>query len=407
MIQANNKTGIIKIFGIDKMVVVTDQPEIHQAIPDDAKILVKDYQSFTVFPTAAEILRETKFLLKALGLKRNRVILGSDRPEILKIFRRLEAAMVLGIRKKGEGIQDLYESGADHVCNSLSELELVDGADDQFFFTQHLPSAFQFVSGDSFPFNHERPVFFFDYDGTLAPIVNDPVKAKLKDSVRSLLDQLSEFYHVAVVSGRDLTSLRDFIQLDHLIYAGSHGFRIAGPGGLSWTHSEAEKILPKLDRMEEILREQFSVSEGFSIERKYSALAIHYRNAPRNSFKRINGFLKELLADYEGLKRVRGKKIIEIRPAFNWNKGKAVEWILRKLGCSYPDEYLPVYLGDDLTDEDAFRTLSGQGVGILVGNHGDFSAADLHLQGVDQVEQLLHILVQQSVLMKKKNLVSN
>jgi trehalose-phosphatase len=195
-----------------------------------------------------------------------------------------------------------------------------------------------------------------------------------------------------------LRDVREFVQLDQLIYAGSHGFRISGPGGISWTHSEAEKTFPLLDQVEERLRKNFSEHDGIMIERKYSALAIHYRNAPKHSFKKINRVVDELIREIPDLKKGRGKKIIEIKPAFDWNKGKAVEWILRKMGFADQEEYLPVYVGDDMTDEDAFRALADHGITILVGDHGGISAADMQLRDSGQVEELLHVLVQEVVL---------
>jgi trehalose-phosphatase len=261
-----------------------------------------------------------------------------------------------------------------------------------------LPVAFQFLNKYAKPFFHQNPVFFFDYDGTLTPIVNNPKQAHLKPSVRRLIKQLSEYFPVAIVSGRDLRDVREFVRLDHLIYAGSHGFRIAGPGGISWTHSEAEKIFPILDQLEKSLGEKFAGHQGIVIERKYSALAIHYRNAPKHSYKQINLVVDGLLREIPDLKKGRGKKIIEIKPAFDWNKGKAVEWILRKMGFADQEEYLPVYVGDDTTDEDAFRALADHGITILVGDHGGISSADMQLRDSGQVEELLHVLVQEAVL---------
>ena len=144
--------------------------------------------------------------------------------------------------------------------------------------------------------------------------------------------------------------------------------------------------------------------QGIEIERKYSALAIHYRNAPKHSYKIIRPVVDELIRDMPDLKKERGKKIIEIKPAFDWNKGKAVEWILRKMGFADPDEYLPVYIGDDITDEDAFRALADHGISILVGDHGQISAADMQLRDTDQVEEFLHVLVQEAVLEENNSL---
>jgi trehalose-phosphatase len=118
----------------------------------------------------------------------------------------------------------------------------------------------------------------------------------------------------------------------------------------------------------------------------------------------VNLVVDELIGEMPDLKKGRGKKIIEIKPAFDWNKGKAVEWILRKMGFADQEEYLPVYVGDDKTDENAFRVLSDYGISILVGDHGAISAADMQLRDSDQVEELLHILVQEAVFNREKSL---
>ena len=354
--------------------------------------------------TTISIRKALKDEMRRMNTSAERIIAASDSPTGIRAIKKSGVAMVIGIYREGQSRKELYDQGADYVLDSLSELEIVEGLQSPFILSQELPGAFQFLNRDAMLFFQRNPVFFFDYDGTLSPIVKDPKKAYLKPSVRKLLKQLSEYYPVAIVSGRDLRDVRDFVQLDQLIYAGSHGYRITGPGGISWTHSEAEKTFPLLDHVEERLRKKFSEQEGITIERKYSALAIHYRNAPKYSYKKINQEVEELIREVPDLKKGRGKKIIEIKPAFDWNKGKAVEWILRKMGYSDPESYHPVYVGDDVTDEDAFRALADHGTSILVGDHGEVSAADMQLRDSGQVEELLHVLVQETVLEQQNSL---
>jgi trehalose 6-phosphate phosphatase len=212
--------------------------------------------------------------------------------------------------------------------------------------------------------------------------------------MRELLEEISHLFHVAVISGRDMDDIRDFIGLDSLIYAGSHGFRISGPGGLYMEHEQAKKLRHGLEKVENKLRQSLEQQfRGVQIERKHYAIAVHYRNAPLGTTKRILKTVSELAEKYPEFKTGKGKKIMEIKPSLNWHKGKAVEWILQELGLTSPGEYLPVYIGDDVTDEDAFRTLSDRGLGILVGEHDQPSAAAYQLKDVDQVKQFMHYIV--------------
>ncbi|MBN3036091.1 MAG: trehalose-phosphatase, partial [Bacteroidales bacterium] len=133
--------------------------------------------------------------------------------------------------------------------------------------------------------------------------------------------------------------------------------------------------------------------DGVEVERKYFAIAVHYRNAPPKTLNRIREEADHLIAGNSDFKKGRGKKILEIKPSLEWHKGKAVEWIMDKLDLSDPERHIPVYIGDDVTDEDAFRTLSDHGIGILVGTHSVPSAAHYQLRDVDQVNKFLHYMV--------------
>lgn len=403
MKQNKKQLSSIKIFGIDKLFIVTEDAGYFKSAKGDKNMYLMDV-SHEKIQTAISIRKALREEIHSMNTSPDRIIAASDSTTGIRALKNVGVTMLIGIHHEGQSRKELYDQGADYVLDSLSELEFVEGMQSPFSFSQALPGAFQFLNRDAMLFFQRNPVFFFDYDGTLSPIVKDPKKAYLRPSVRKLLKQLSEYYPVAIVSGRDLRDVRDFVQLDHLIYAGSHGYRITGPGGISWTHSEAEKTIPLLDLVEKSLRKKFSEQEGIMIERKYSALAIHYRNAPKYSYKKINLAVEELIREVPDLKKGRGKKIIEIKPAFDWNKGKAVEWILRKMGYSDPEKYHPVYVGDDITDEDVFRAIADHGTSILVGDHGGISAADMQLRDSDQVEELLHVLVQEAVFEQQNSL---
>jgi trehalose-phosphatase len=301
--------------------------------------------------------------------------------------------MSIGI-KTSKGKAPLYEKGADVVLERLDQLMLFGGNQKSPGFSQTLPTPFSDQLKFQSLWDHKKPIFFFDYDGTLTPIVKDPDKAVLSEDMRTLLQEISHLFHVAVISGRDMDDIKDFIRLDSLIYAGSHGFRISGPGGLYMEHEQAKNLLTGLKEVENALRKSLEQKiRGVQIERKHYAIAIHYRNAPVGKTRWIKKTVMELAERYPEFKTGKGKKIFEIKPSMNWHKGKAVEWIMQELGLTISGEYLPIYIGDDVTDEDAFRTLSDTGLGILVGEHDQPSAADYQLKNVEQVKQLMHYIV--------------
>src|SRR5438552_5751775 len=121
---------------------------------------------------------------------------------------------------------------------------------------------------------------FLDYDGTLTPIVSQPEDAWLSDSMQQTLQVLAARAPVAILSGRDLDDVRRRVNLDGIVYAGSHGFDIAAPRGLR--KQVATEFLPKLDMAEKELHEALDGIPGARVERKHFSIAVHYRNVKEN-----------------------------------------------------------------------------------------------------------------------------
>jgi trehalose-phosphatase len=238
----------------------------------------------------------------------------------------------------------------------------------------------------------KQPVLFLDYDGTLTSIVAHPEKAILSLEMRNILRQLATFYTVAIISGRDLADVRKHVGLDNLVYAGSHGFDITGPNGMRMQYEGGVKTLPSLKSAEKMIYQQLDFIKGIQIERKKFAIGVHYRNVDRKDIGIIKCTMDRILKNYNNLQKSEGKKIIEFQPKIEWHKGKAILWLLKqlRLKLSY---VVPLYIGDDLTDENAFRAISKEGIGILVGNHGKETAAKYHLNGVEEVQQFLNHLL--------------
>jgi trehalose 6-phosphate phosphatase len=237
-----------------------------------------------------------------------------------------------------------------------------------------------------------RPVLFFDYDGTLTPIVTRPEDATLPEAMRGLLRRLAAVVTVGIVSGRDLDDVRRMVALDELYYAGSHGFDVIGPGGLRMQHEEARRRLPQLDAAEAMLREHLSSMDGVWVERKGFAVAVHYREAGTSDATAVEAAVDNVVNRREGLRKRGGKKIFELQPDVPWDKGKAVCWLLEQLDLAGPG-VLPVYVGDDETDEDAFAALSGRGLGIRIGPSDEPTRADVHLRDPDELQHFVRALL--------------
>ena len=242
---------------------------------------------------------------------------------------------------------------------------------------------------------NRTPVLFLDYDGTLTPIVKRPEDALISDEMKSALKKCARKMKVAAVSGRDMDDLKSKIQVENLIYAGSHGFRISGPDGLYNEHEKSDEILPRLDEIESECHSEFSkIDEGVQIDRKRYAVAVHYRNADEQNIPAIKQKVDEILMENPDFKKGEGKKILEIKPDVDWHKGKAVLWIMKKLGVDDTSKFVPIYIGDDVTDEDAFQSIRDFGAGILVGSHGQETAAKYKLEDVPNVRSFLQKLAE-------------
>jgi trehalose 6-phosphate phosphatase len=251
----------------------------------------------------------------------------------------------------------------------------------------HLPSALdridEIASGPP-----GRIAVFLDYDGTLTPIVDRPEDALLGEPTRRAVARLARSCPVAIVSGRDLADVRALVDLDGLYYAGSHGFDIAGPDGPHDPPAKAADALPALEAAEGRLRDALRGVEGALVERKRFSIAVHYRLVAGDRVTAVERAVAEAHGAQPGLRRRAGKKVFELQPDVEWDKGAAVRRLMRELGLTGADAR-PIYVGDDLTDEDAFRALEPPGVGIVVLDAPRETAATYRLRHPDDVRRLL------------------
>jgi len=234
-----------------------------------------------------------------------------------------------------------------------------------------------------------RPlVVFLDYDGTLTPIVAHPEDAHLDEGGRAALAALAARVPVAVISGRDLADVRARVGLDELIYAGSHGFEIEGPG---LSHEVAPEVRAELEQAADELRAELPAASGLVLEPKRYGVAVHWRMTDPAAVPGIRAVVDAVIAHRPRLRLYEGKKVFELQPDLPWDKGEAVTYLLEALA---EQGVTPrgLYLGDDRTDEDAFRVLRGAGASIVVWDTPRATDAGFWLRDPDEVTELLRRL---------------
>lgn len=226
---------------------------------------------------------------------------------------------------------------------------------------------------------------FLDYDGTLTPIAPRPELARLDERQRERLRAVAARHPVAIVTGRAMADIRALVGLPGLHYAANHGFEITGP-------DVAFEVDPQLRRTFEMvaadLRPRVAAIPGVAFESKGYSVAVHFRLTPDAYVPEIEAAVDAVIAVTEGVRKGEGKRVLEIRPAIAWNKGAAVQWLLDRFGAR-----LPIYIGDDRTDEDAFVVARDRGgIAIYVGPPGTPTAATHRLPDPHAVGALLERL---------------
>ncbi len=232
------------------------------------------------------------------------------------------------------------------------------------------------------------PILCLDFDGTLAPIVDDATKAQLLDGVEAVLADLAARLPVTVLSGRDALDVCERIHLPHILYAGSHGFEVMQDDGTSQPHEEALPYLPHLAAVEQRLLAETAKVPGVVIDRKHFGVAVHDRLVADQHLEPLWQAVAGIGAEFPMLRSMRGKRVTEFLPNIDWNKGRALLWLLEMVGFD-ERRHLPICIGDDITDEDALRTVRGRGIGIVVGSGQRYSAATYSLRDPVEVWEFL------------------
>ncbi|QBQ56538.1 trehalose-phosphatase [Nitrosococcus wardiae] len=318
-----------------------------------------------------------------LELQPKRCVIFEDAIAGVQAGRQGKFGRVIGVDRKNQ-MGALQEAGADIVIKDLVEIGTIVHMLD-------LSTALESLDAIQNRIAQCEIAIFLDYDGTLTPIVSRPEEALLSDDMGQTLRGLAEQCLVAIISGRDLKDVRQRVAIEDLYYAGSHGFEIAGPKDLKMEQAQAKACLPVLDEAEKELSEQLENIAGAQLERKRFSIAIHYRNVAEAQLGTVGRIVDLALEKHTGLHKSDGKKVYDLQPDVAWDKGQALLWLLDKLKLNRPD-VLPLYIGDDITDEDAFRVLEERGLGLVVGEEARDTHAEYRLRDPAQVREFLRAL---------------
>lgn len=319
---------------------------------------------------------------RRLGTRAERAVVVADSADMVTAGRDAGFAMVLGF-----GSTQLAEHGADAVVAALADIEVRSG--DRRM--SEIPNALESYPVIADTLDGHCPAVCLDYDGTLSDIVPDPDSARLVDGAAEALRRLAQRCPVAILSGRDLADIRDRVGVPGLWYAGSHGFESVAPDGSYRRNEDAAAAVPVLAEAAAQLRETLASVDGIRVEHKRFAVAVHYRDAAPDD---VGGVVASTyrVGHREHLRVTNGRKVVELRPDVDWNKGTTLSWICDQIAADSSQSVLPVYIGDDLTDEDAFDAICADGIAILVRHTEDGdrpSAARFTLESPEQVRDFL------------------
>ncbi len=339
-----------------------------------------------------------------LGVHPSKAVVVEDATSGVEAGRNGGFGLVLGVAR-ADNREELFKHGADIVVTDLSEIKV---EEIDAWFRREPRHLFQvwdlreevkdprynphLFKSPSELFVGKPLIFFLDYDGTLTPIVSRPDLAVLSEDMRRVLKELDKIFDIAIVSGRMREDVENLVKIDDIFYAGSHGFDIKGPG-VHMIHPLAKEFMPIVDEIAKEVKERLGHIEGMILEHKKFSVAVHYRLVKsEEDRKKIYEVVKEIASRYPKLRLMHGKMVYELLPSMRWDKGKAVRWIMNALRLSW-DDVTAIYIGDDTTDEDAFRAIRTRGVGILVSERSRPSAAYFRLNNPDEVKAFFEKII--------------
>jgi trehalose 6-phosphate phosphatase len=223
-----------------------------------------------------------------------------------------------------------------------------------------------------------RTLLAFDYDGVLAPLVRDPGGARMRPRTRRLLARLVEAWPVAVVSGRAFVDTRRLSEGVVPNVVGNHGYE------LLQERPVPRAVVARVAAWRAAIERELEAVDGWFIEDKRSTLAVHYGLGRR--WRETGEAVRRAAEALRGARLLGGKRVLNVLPEAFPDKGHALLSLLARLRL-----HVALYLGDDLTDEDAFAVGPPRVVGVRVG--GGRSLAEWRLRSQDDVDGLLERLV--------------
>ena len=328
-------------------------------------------------PGKPELMREAA---RRLAVPPEDAVVLEDATAGVRAARQDGFGHVVGVART-ENDRDLREAGADAVTRNVFRVR----------FPRRLPYLLDRMR-ELAAWRGDRPLaVFLDYDGTLAPIVGHPRDAWMPEDTRVALAELARHCPVAILSGRDRADIEQRVGIAGLFYAGNHGFDIAGRGQHR-VLPEAEAALAEVERVERELSQHLGHLAGVIIERKRYSVAVHYRLVESEAVVAEVARAVETMRATTGLRLRAGKKVFELEPAVDWDKGRALRWLADVLEAEIRARAFVIYIGDDETDEDAFAGLAGDGAGVRVGEPISTTLADYYIEDPAAVRGLLQQL---------------
>lgn len=320
--------------------------------------------------------------LKRIDVKPGRAIVFEDAVAGVEAGKNSGFGKVIAVNRNGH-VKELKKAGADIIVKDLKEISVQAK-------TIELPSALRSFKTIESKFKDQEIVIFFDYDGTVTPIVSHPKDAILSQKMKNILIKLSNQCTLAVISGRGLNDIKSLVGIKGIYYAGSHGYEIEGPS-IRMEYEPALAFVETFDTLEKELQAELNDIEGALLERKKFSIALHYRNVSHKEVQLVANAVDKAVSRHPNIRQTYGKKVYELQPSLEWNKGKALEWIVKKLPIEKHGSKI-FYLGDDITDEDAFREIQTYGMGILVDSGSKNTYAQYRLKDVAETLHFLEIL---------------
>ncbi|ORU99465.1 haloacid dehalogenase [Mycobacterium bohemicum] len=322
----------------------------------------------------------------AVGVRPHRAVVVGDNPVGLAAGREAGFALVVGVDGAGSA-QAASGVEADVMVADLSDIAVRTG-DKRI---SEIPNALESYGQLAGIAIGRESVLFLNYDVVLPQTVSDPGAIAHMAKAAQALGNLAALSPVVVISGRDVADIRERVGIPEVWYAGNHGFELLEPDGSHHEHDGAAAAVPVLADAADELRDILADIPGLQLVHKRFAVAVHYPAAAAEHIDDIVATTQRI-GKLRKLRVSTGHTLVELRPDIAWDEGTRLAWI--RSHVDKPRSLIPIYIGGDLADEDAFDAVALGGVGIAVrhGSDGDRrTAARFVLNGPDEVGEVLEL----------------